>query len=112
MMALTSQPSPLANDCDHDFQQAVDGFMDQLSDQEKKSFKRHQNASEFLEDFRKLGQSTKNKKFNSVFRGIKQFSDGLSPYFDALGIIVQSHPEWTAIAWGTFRLVLQVIRKP
>jgi hypothetical protein len=39
---------------------------------------------------------------------IKTFSSRLQPYFDILNIVVQSHPEWAAIAWGAIRLVLQV----
>jgi hypothetical protein len=40
---------------------------------------------------------------------IKALSDALAPYFDVVGITVQSNPEYAALAWGGIRLVLQVI---
>ena len=39
---------------------------------------------------------------------IHKFGASLQPYFKILNIVVQSHPEWSAIAWGAVRLVLQV----
>ena len=43
---------------------------------------------------------------------IKALSDKLEPYFEVIQIVIQSNPEWTAIAWGAFRLILQVWYHP
>ena len=43
-----------------------------------------------------------------IVASVKSFSDALEPYFESLGILVQSHPEYAALVWGAFRLVFQV----
>lgn len=39
---------------------------------------------------------------------IDEFGRSLSPIFSVVELIVSSHPEWAAIAWGGVRLVFQV----
>ncbi len=100
-------------DCNSDFQEALNSFTERLSVEEKQLFIEYRNAefkdsSELLADFDKFGKALKNTKLTTALRAVKRFSDQLSPYFTALDIIVQSHPEWTAIAWGAFRFILQV----
>ena len=48
----------------------------------------------------------------SLLDGLERFTERLKPYFDVIGIIVQSNPEFSAIAWGAVRLVLQVGLRP
>ena len=115
MATQQSHPS-IHSDDDSDFQQALRDFLAQLSNREKDLFKEfksanYRNSSEFLANFEKFGASLKHKKFGVGFQAVKRLSDKLNPYFAALDIIVTSHPEWTAIAWGAFRLVLQVRRQ-
>ena len=47
-------------------------------------------------------------KISQTLEHIKTFSDRLEPYFEVGTIVLQTHPEWTAIAWGAFRLILKV----
>jgi hypothetical protein len=49
----------------------------------------------------------KTRKRGALMRRLTAFSDSLKHYFDVIGILVQSHPEYAALAWGAFRLVLQ-----
>jgi hypothetical protein len=51
----------------------------------------------------------KSRKSHALLRRIAAFSNNLGHYFDVIGILVQSHPEYAALAWGAFRLVLQVL---
>ena len=47
-------------------------------------------------------------KYEGALKKIKQLNNGLKHYFEVVGIVVQSHPEFAALAWGAMRLVLQV----
>jgi hypothetical protein len=92
-----------------EFDQAHEEFLNQLSDEEKKQFAPVKDSQTFLKELHNLGQFAKNnRKWTKLFRSIQKCGDHLAPYFDVVGIVVQSHPEWSAIAWGSFRLVLMV----
>lgn len=52
--------------------------------------------------------TTNQRRGDRYLKRIKALGDSLQPYFDVIGITIQSHPAWAAIAWGAFRLVLQV----
>jgi len=39
---------------------------------------------------------------------IDQFAKAMEPFFKITDLLVSSHPEWSAIAWGAIRLVFQV----
>jgi hypothetical protein len=93
-----------------EFQQARDDFFAEISEEERVQFSEIESSKEFLEAFKKFEQFEKNKKkWTKVFKAVKACSEKLEPYFETLGIFVSSNPEYAAIAWGTFRLVLQVI---
>jgi hypothetical protein len=89
-----------------EFERAHKNFLDQLSEEEKKQFAPIQDSKTFLSEVQNLGQSTKARKWTKLFTAIQKCSQCLTPYFEVVGIMVQSHPEWAAIAWGSFRLVL------
>ncbi|RBA13422.1 hypothetical protein FPRO05_02216 [Fusarium proliferatum] len=90
-----------------DFQQAHEEFLRQLSDEERTQFTQIRSSQIFLDEFKKLGQfAKKHTKWTKLLRSVEKCSEKLDPYFDVVGITIQSHPEWAAIAWGAFRLVL------
>ena len=94
-----------------EFVQAHKEFLDQLSDEEKKQFTPIKDSQTFLSEAKNLGQFAKsNRKWTRLFRTIQRCSDCLTPYFNVVGITVQSHPECAALAWGSFRLVLLASR--
>ncbi|RSL87483.1 hypothetical protein CDV31_016241 [Fusarium ambrosium] len=39
---------------------------------------------------------------------VRTFSNRLEPYFATIGVFVQSHPEFAAVAWGAVRLILKL----
>jgi len=51
----------------------------------------------------------KTRDSSRVVKRVKAFSDNLKHYFDVIGILIQSHPEYAALVWGAVRLVLQVL---
>jgi hypothetical protein len=89
-----------------EFERAHIDFLDQLSEEETKQFAPIKDSKTFLSEIQNLGQSTKSRKWIKLFTAIKKCSQCLDPYFEVVGIVVQSHPEWAAIVWGSFRLVL------
>jgi hypothetical protein len=91
-----------------DFEQAHQRFLAQLSDEEKQQFSPIKNYQAFQAEIVKLSQSTKSRKFTQLFAVINKCGQSLASYFDVVGIVVQSHPEWAALAWGSFRLILAV----
>ncbi|ORY10382.1 hypothetical protein BCR34DRAFT_566803 [Clohesyomyces aquaticus] len=91
----------------NEFQQAHAEFLDKLTDEEKGSFLQVKTSKELLEGLQKFSQFSKNKtKWTNLCNRVRGCSDKLNPYFSVISITVQSHPEWAAIAWGAFRLVL------
>ena len=91
------------------FKHARDRFFQHLSSEDREAFTRINSSTELLDDFKRLQKFVKDdSRWMKVFSAVKNCSDQLQPYFDIIGIITQSHPEWAAVAWGALRLVLQV----
>jgi hypothetical protein len=97
------------NNCDTEFLKAHELFFDALSGSEKSQFKPCTSSEELLDEVKKFVRF-KGEKRNWIrpFECIKKFSDSLSPYFDIIGTFIQSNPQWSAIAWGIVRFILQV----
>jgi hypothetical protein len=91
------------------FSAARKQFFASISETEQASFSECSSQDEFLDDIRKLEVISKQKRRGTKFlKQINKLSDGLNQYFMVIEIIISSHPEYAAIAWGVFRLVLQV----
>jgi hypothetical protein len=98
-------------DVTHDFEQARKEFFSQLSPEEQAKFSPIKSAKDFLDGLKNFEKFAKHKKCTKVFKSIERCCNKLGPYFDIVGIVVQSHPEWAAVAWGAFRLILQLASK-
>lgn len=59
-----------------------------------------------IEDLELVKQNR--SKMRVAMKKVKSFSDNLKHYFDALDLIVQSHPEFAALVWGAVRFILQL----
>ena len=90
------------------FNDAKSNFLATLTPQERDQFSACSSANELLSDIKALGHIRNSRRALPFFRRIKAFSDHLSPYFKTIEMVCQSNPEWACIAWGAFRLVLQV----
>jgi hypothetical protein len=92
-----------------EFQQAREDFFAEISAEERVRFCKIKSSKDFLDEFKKFETYDKSKKkWMKLFKAVKGCSDKLEPYFETLGLFVSAHPEYAAIAWGAFRLVLQV----
>lgn len=99
-----------ADDAAAIFRRARDQFLKSLSSEEQSRFIRVRTSKELIDSISKFQHNARDSsRFSKLVAVIKNCSEKLEPYFSIIGIVVQSHPEWTAIAWGAFRLVLQVL---
>jgi len=92
------------------FLQAQEEFLRSISEADRSRFLKCPSAVELLTDVKKLAAAIpkKHRQTTKVLNSIHSFTNNLEPYFEVVGILVSSHPDVAAIAWGAFRLILQV----
>jgi hypothetical protein len=92
------------------FLEAREEFLRSISETERSTFSNCSSTAELLTDVRNITATIekKNRRTQKVIHSIQRFSHNLEPYFDVVGIVISSHPDVAAIAWGAFRLILQV----
>ncbi|MCJ1398403.1 hypothetical protein MMC11_001601 [Xylographa trunciseda] len=91
------------------FGEARDQFLTSLSPKEQSLFTECTSSHDLLASVKQFTAFEKNKRhITKYIAQIQRLSDNLTPYFDVIGILVSSNPEYAAIAWGAFRLVLQL----
>ena len=109
MSGTNSSSTTVGNEEAAVFRQARDRFLQNLSEEDRVAFIGISSSAELLDEFKRLRNFFEDdSQWTKVFSAVKDCSDRLQPFLDIVGIITQSHPEWTAIAWGAFRLALQV----
>ncbi|OAL44689.1 hypothetical protein IQ07DRAFT_235234 [Pyrenochaeta sp. DS3sAY3a] len=89
-----------------EFEQAHQRFLAQLSDEEKQQFSPIKDYTTFKAVILKLSESKKSSKFTKLLNVVNKCGQSLASYFEVVGIVVQSHPEWAGLAWGSLRLIL------
>ena len=91
------------------FQRVRNDFLLSLPPAERQLFSSFPSSGQMLDEIRQW-DVIQRKQFTGakLFSNIKKFSDGIQPYFDIVGLVVSSHPECAALAWGGLRLVLKV----
>ncbi|KAJ4355440.1 uncharacterized protein N0V89_003456 [Didymosphaeria variabile] len=92
------------------FEKAHNAFINSLSEKEKARFAKCSSPEELLETLRNFKiMSTKRQKktLNRCLGVVKSFNDKLRPYFDAINVIASAN-DTVAIAYGAFRLVLEL----
>jgi hypothetical protein len=92
------------------FQDAYEKFLGSLPKKEQARYSPCISADDLLDGLGKLEVlSTKRQKSRSrsLVRHVKEFSDRLQPYFDAVGTLAQGN-QYACIAWGSLLLILQV----
>jgi hypothetical protein len=105
-MSVSSGKNP---DDDHIFREARDNFLASLSAEERVHFPTCTSANNLINNIKAPDAFKKNhNRWMKTLKRFKDFGDQLQPYFEVMNIALQSHPEWTAIAFGAFRLVIQV----
>jgi hypothetical protein len=90
------------------FNKAKKGFLASLSSDEQAQFARCSTAKELLDYVQGMDVISKSKRRGMpLLKTIKGFSDRLCPYFKTIERFCSSNPEWSCIAWGALRLILQ-----
>ena len=91
------------------FELVRDDFLQSLPPTERQLFSPFSSAVLLLDDVRKWDVIKKNKfKGAELLSDISKFSESIQPYFDTITLLVSSHPEYAALAWGGVRLVLKI----
>lgn len=106
----------LIDESDHKaFDDALERFLETLSADERMLYSPCSSADELLEGLRKLdviSKKSQKRVGGRLTKGIKKLNDCLQPYFEVVGIFIQSNPQYTALVWGALRLVLQAHPPP
>ena len=90
------------------FLKAKETFLDSLSDRERSQFSACASAEDLLASLEANQFVKDHGRWTSFLRKIRDFSDHIKPYFEVCNTFVSSNPEFAALAWGGFRLILQV----
>lgn len=91
------------------FNKALDAFVESLAPDERALFSSCSSAEQLLADVRRLDPISKDRARGRGFlKRITVFGEKLAPYFEVIGIIISSNPQYSAVVWGAIRLVLQV----
>ncbi|RPA80561.1 hypothetical protein BJ508DRAFT_362561 [Ascobolus immersus RN42] len=92
-----------------ELQNARDVFLLGLAPDERCQFANCSSAEEMLECVRTLPAFKRHSRsrLKRLMAPIERLSITLSPYFDIIGIVVSSRPEWAGVVWGSIRLVLK-----
>ncbi|KAK1825634.1 hypothetical protein QBC39DRAFT_270676 [Podospora conica] len=112
-MASVVPPVPRpAADAEPLFQEATATFLESLSEEERLQFLSCHSPQALVADIAALYPNLDPKslpgRMSKTAETISSFSEKLRPYFEIMGIFVQSHPEWAALAWGAIRLILKL----
>lgn len=91
------------------FESARNSFLESLSASDRLLFSPCTTSTDFLDALKTLELTTQRYSSSAkLFRPVRGLAENLRPFFDVVNIFVQSNPEFSAIFWGAFRLVLQV----
>jgi len=91
------------------FIEARDAFVASLQPSERQRFAACASAEHLILEIQSIeALSRKPSLLRRAISKIKALDEVLCPYFESIGLFVQSHPEFAAIAWGALRLALQV----
>ena len=91
------------------FEAARDRFIDSLSPEDRLLYSPCVSAEDFREAVKKLEATVARVgRRGKPMRCVYTLSKRLEPYFEVMNIFIQSNPQYSALFWGAFRLVLQV----
>jgi hypothetical protein len=91
------------------FEAARDRFLGSLSPEDRLLYSPCASAEDFREAVKKLEAiATPVGRRGKAMRCVYTLSKRLEPYFEVMNIFIQSNPQYSALFWGAFRLVLQV----
>jgi hypothetical protein len=90
------------------FQEAKGAFFDTLNSEEQIRFASCSSAEQLISDASSFTKNLERVPATRLLRQVGSFAASIAPYFKCIELVFQSHPEWTCIAWGALRFILQV----
>lgn len=90
------------------FRNAYQSFYNSLPEQDQMLFAPCASASDLNASMEKLKSLARNQKRKSILSRIAGITEAFQPYLNIVDIMVSSNPHYTAIVWGSLRLILQV----
>jgi hypothetical protein len=91
------------------FLDAQTQFLSSLSQQEQSLFKTCSSRKELIAEVSKFAEfRSRHKTWSKVLEKVKRFSECLEHYFKVVDTFVQPSPEYSALVWGSIRLILKV----
>jgi hypothetical protein len=112
---MASAPPPVDFSADFltldTFLETHNAYFTTLSAEEKATFPACQTSAQLIQEIGNLpafSSAHNERRLRESLSKVQKFSKRLEPYFDAVGILVQSHPEIAGIIWGCIRGTLLV----
>lgn len=91
------------------FDNAYKSFYKSLPEKDQVLFAPCASAEDLTKGLEKLSCLAKLRQKRSGFLSrIAEFAKALQPYLNIVDILVSSNPQYTALVWGSLRLILQV----
>lgn len=92
------------------FDEAYRQFFQNLPQSQRNLYAPTATPQDVLDGLEKLQIITQCQKRRglTVFARVQLLHDRLKPYFETMGVFIQSNPKCAALIWGSFRLVLEV----
>lgn len=111
---LTNFPSPLRLESPEKiFATTILAFQDSLSDEDRAQFKNYSDPHSLVKDLeehvQKFKSGDKMSRVLACCQRIHRFATRWEPFFEVTSIVVSSHPEYAAIAWGAIQLIFKVM---
>lgn len=91
------------------FSRVRDDFLSKLSDSDRSLYSPCTTSEDLIRAIEKLDiLRRRHPKSSRWMQRISNLAKCLQPYFEVIGLVVSSHPEFSAIVWGALRLVFQL----
>lgn len=93
------------------YEDAYRRFYESLPPKERLLYLPCASHDDFINAMRKLEEVANKRRMRGGSRfldRIARLSGRLEPFFEVVNIMIQSNPEYTALAWGALRFILQV----
>jgi hypothetical protein len=91
------------------FQDVSETFRNSLPPMEKALFREFDDPRFMIKQLQEEVKAYPNgRKLAKLCSKVEGFASAMAPFFDIIAILVSSHPEFAALAWGAVRLVFLV----
>lgn len=92
------------------FRDALDSFVKNLSQTEKKDFSEHKDAQSVIDAFQTITEKhpIHHSRLTNASRKFQHLVNRLQPYFDVIDTFIQAKPEYMALVWGSLKMIFKL----